>query len=256
MSTLLRITVLLALLVLPYAASAQAPLPTHGLPAGALVIERQVIKSKSHPDRALVLWMLKPKRNARPDDEDIYTCPEETRGSHYSGPTRVSLVNTRTGRIINTVMVKSSYMDDEDTFDIPYRIHDGYYHVPNVTGRAEGTPVIMLLRDYNGDGRAAEFALFDALACMGLNTTLIGYSETQDRVIQYPVQIQVREGRKLLTQTRYWTDYLFGQKPVRPGYWKYEIDYRGRAGTLDQYEIRYNRLAERFEGRLTSTADE
>jgi len=59
-----------------------------------------------------------------------------------------------------------------------------------------------------------------------------------------------------LTRTSYWADYLFSKKPQRPGYWKYEIDYRGRAGTLDQYEIRYNRLLERFEGRLTSTAGE
>ena len=203
--------------------------------------------------------MLKPKRNPRDPEDELYTCPDETRGSYLSGPTRVSLVNTRTGRIINTVKVITSYTegeDGEDAFDIPYKIHNGYYHVPNVRGQAEGTPVIMWLRDYNGDGRAAEFALFDAQACMGLQTALIGYSETRDKVIQYGVRLQVRQGRKLLTRTSNWADYLFSKKPQRPGYWKYEIDYRGRAGTLDQYEIRYNRLLERFEGRLTSTAGE
>jgi hypothetical protein len=109
----------------------------------------------------------------------------------------------------------------------------------------------MWLRDYNGDGRAEEFALFDALACMGLPTTLIGYSESKDRVVQYPVNLQVTEGAKRSERTTYWPDYLFSRKPLRPGYWKYEIDYRGRAGTLDKWEIRYNRQAERFEGSVT-----
>jgi hypothetical protein len=51
-----------------------------------------------------------------------------------------------------------------------------YYHVEGVSKDREGKPAIMRMRDYNGDGKALEFALFDALACMGLETTLIGYS--------------------------------------------------------------------------------
>ena len=47
----------------------------------------------------------------------------------------------------------------------------------------EARPTILWLKDYNGDGKAFEFALFEAEACMGLQTTLIGYSEKQDRVI-------------------------------------------------------------------------
>jgi hypothetical protein len=39
-----------------------------------------------------------------------------------------------------------------------------------------GKPKIMLLKDYNGDGEALEFALFDAWTCSDLVTTLIGYS--------------------------------------------------------------------------------
>jgi hypothetical protein len=109
----------------------------------------------------------------------------------------------------------------------------------------------MRLRDYNGDGRAQEFALFDALACMGLATTLIGYSESKDMVIQYPVNVEVIEGAKRSRKTTYWPDYLFSRRPQRPGYWKYEIDYRGRAGTLDKWEIRYNRQREAFEGSVT-----
>jgi hypothetical protein len=225
----------------------------YGLPSGARVVETRPINTKAHPNRALLLWMLRPTTNRREMD-DLYTCPEETRGSYYSGPTRVSLVNTATHSIINTVEVKQDYMEEgDDSFDIPYRIHQGYYHVEGVRGNAEGKPSIMWLRDYNGDGKAHEFALFDAMACMGLQTTLIGYSERQDKVIQYQTVLTAQDEKKRSTDVLSWVDYLFSRKPDAPGYWKYEIDYRGRGGSLDRYEIRYDRQRERFEGKLVST---
>lgn len=94
-----------------------------------------------------------------------------------------------------------------------------------------------------------------ALACMGLEAALIGYSEKQDRVIQYLVSLKTTgpDGEKT-TQVRNWVDYLFSKGPAAPGLWKFEIDYTGRGGSLDAYEVRYNSRAERFEGRVTQTA--
>ena len=183
---------LLLLLLFP----ALCPGQKYELPPGARMIETRAVPSKAHPNRALILWMINPQKHPRDTPDEPYTCPEETRGSYYSGPLRVSLVDSATRRLINTLKITQEYSDDEDSFDIPYRIHAGYYHVPSVRAGQEGTPVIMWLRDYNGDGRAQEFALFDALACMGLPTTLIGYSESKDRVIQYPVNVEVLEGGK------------------------------------------------------------
>jgi hypothetical protein len=65
------------------------------------------------------------------------------------------------------------------------------------------------------------------------------------------VPSQWRANRAII-QSSYWVDYLFSKKPTAPRYWKYEIDYRGRGGTLDQYEIRYNPQLERFEGKVDS----
>jgi hypothetical protein len=227
------------------------------LPAGARIIEIAALNTKAHPDRALLLWMLRPKRNPREAEADVYSCPEETRGSYLSGPLRVSLADTAARRLINTVEVKQEYNEEtEDSFDIPYRIHQGYYHVKGARNEAEGKPTIMWLKDYNGDGLPLEFALFDAEACMGLQTTLIGYSERQDKVIQYETQLTSYEGDKRATVQTRWVDYLFSKKPSAPGYWKYEIDYRGRGGSLDRYEIRYDRERERFEGKLVSRTDE
>jgi hypothetical protein len=245
--------------LLLYAASTPARSNIRGLPKGAVVVETRRIVSPGHPNRTLVLWMLNPKKNPSgyaPDD--IYPCPDQTRGSYYSGPTRVSLLNSAANSVINTVIVKE---DAEDSFDLPYAIRKGYYYrvAPLTKGGVEARPTIMWLKDYNGDGKPLEFVLFDAQACMGLETTLIGYSEKQDRVIQYPIHLEVNEGAKASTSDivlrhtsdGFWADYLFHQKPVRPGFWKYEIDYRGRAGSLDKWEVRYNPAKEQFEGKLT-----
>jgi hypothetical protein len=249
LKTLLTVTCLF----LCFASYAPAQSNIRGLPAGAVGVETRKLPALKHGSRALVLWMLRPARN--PTDcapDDPYPCPDQTRGSYYSGPTRVSLVNSATNSVINTVNVSKDYQDGEDSFDVPYAIRKGYYYrVDAVTKKgAEAKPTIIWLRDYNGDGRALEFALFDALACMGLETTLIGYSEKQDRVIQYPVNLEVIEGSKHSTRVTPWADYLFNTKPRRPGYWKYEIDYRGRAGSLDKWEVRYNAAKEQFEGKL------
>jgi hypothetical protein len=226
----------------------------YGLPAGARIIEVRPVPSSQHPHRALLLWMQSPLKVPRDNPADPYTCPELTRGSHYTGPTRVSLVDSRAKKIINTIKVLN--YDGDDAFDIPYRIENGfYYHVEGVPKGSEGAPTIMWLKNYNGDGQAREFALFDAVACMGLPTTLIGYSEARDRVIQYPVVLTEISGNRKSTQTAFWVDYLFSKPPERPGVWKYAIDYRGRAGTLNEFEVRYLPAEEKFSGQFTITGD-
>ncbi|MET0648824.1 MAG: hypothetical protein ABW208_19615 [Pyrinomonadaceae bacterium] len=240
-----------ALLALAPAAQAQARRAPYGLPAGAFVVEERRLELRDGKKRALVLWMLRPKKYPRGSDE-IYTCPEETRGSFYRGPARVSLVDASAGSVVNTLKIVQEYSHGEDEFDLPYRIHaGGYYHVPGVAEGREGRPDIMRLRDLNGDGRPFEFALFDALACMGLETALFGYSEKQDRVIQYPVRLETEYAGQKTTETLNWVDYLFTKEPLLRGLWKYQVDYRGRNGTLDSYAVNYNAEAERFEGTVT-----
>lgn len=221
------------------------------LPAGALVLETQEVA----PNRALVLWMVNPKKHPRDTPDEPYTYPEFTRGSYYSGPTRVSLVDPQAGRVINTVKILS---EESDSFDLPYAISgEHYYHVEGAAKGTDGKPTILFLKDYNGDGKATEFALFDAQACMGLATTLIGYCERQDKVVQYQTHLSIKDSKgKKSDRTERWTDYLFGREPQSPGVWSYDIDYRGRAGSLDKYEIHYDKKTERFEGTLVETGGE
>jgi len=220
----------------------------YGLPEGAKIIETRALTSKLHPHRALILWILNPQKNPREPADEPYTCPEYTRGHHYTGPTRISLVDLQTNKIINTIKVKSEAAE-HDHFEVPYKILRGYYHVPGK--RKEAKPLILSLTDFNGDGKAHEFVLYDAVNCMTMLTALIGYSETQDKVIQYQTVLKTTEDKKPHSETVGWVDGFFKHQPNKRGVWKYSIDYRGRGGALDQYEIRYNAKQERFEGTLT-----
>ncbi len=218
------------------------------IPKSAIILETQFVA----PKRKLILWMMNPvKHQNETPESDIYTCPEVTRGSYYTGKVRVTLVNLKSNKIINTLEVKGDE-DKSDEIDIPYAIRGGnYYKVPNPSKTKERKPQIMWLKDYNGDGKAQEFALFDALACMGLQTTLVGYSAKKDRVIQYPIELKSSDG----FQNTFWLDYLFSQKPVKKGVWSYQSDYRGRGGTLDKIKMRYDRTKEKFFGSIDSQND-
>ena len=237
-------------LLLAFAAQAQT---IKGLPADAVVIETHTLALPKRPNRVLVLWMLKPERHPFEGDDDLYTCPDQTRGSYYSGRTRISLYDPRSGTIINTLRVTLESEDNADSFDVPYSIRKGYYYRVEKRGNAktEAKPTIMWLHDYNGDGKALEFALFNAEACMGLETALFGYSERKDRVIQYPISLEVIDNKRVTRRTQMWADYLMSEKPDANGYWKYEVDYRGRGGSLEKWEVKYVRASEAFMGRLT-----
>lgn len=255
---MIRIVRSLTCLLLCLGGLATAQVKFDALPKDAVVLESRQITALNNRSRTLVLWMVSPKKNPLTYSRDeTYTCPDQTRGSYYQGPTRVSLIDTLTRKEINTIKVSNYDSGGGDTLDLPYDIRRGYYYrVEAVSPKtAQGKPTIIWLRDYNGDGKAWEFVLFDAPACMGLQTALIGYSETQDKVIQYQVQLVVTEQGKRSDWTTPWADYLFSNKPVRPGNWKYEVDYRGRGGSLDKWNVRYNKSKEQFEGTLARTTD-
>ena len=242
--------------------------PSSSIPKDAVIIERTRVPDTVHPNRELLLWMISPVKHDRGFSENPYTCPEVTLGSYYSGrTTRISLLDTRSGRLINTHQVEELRFGQRGhEFYIPYRILSGsYYSVPGVPKEREGKTALLKLRDLNGDGIAAETAFFEAMSCMGLPTTLIGYSVVQDKVIQYRAEIEVtaieekmrvtkpplrRRRGKPKMETQAWTDYLFSEKPVQPGHWKYEIDYRGRLGCDESYDVRYDPRRETFVGTL------
>jgi len=222
------------------------------LPPGAKIIEIERIPPSVRKDRALVLWMKYPKQHCDPHWRELETCPDATRGCYRSGPTRVSLVDTATQKVINTIVIRdandapTTFMghvtgEGHDSLDVPYRAGSGGPYPVVAGGRAK----ILTLKDYNGDGDATELALFDAWSCSDLLTTLIGYSRRRDRVIQYPVRLRWNNGDSTKEVTSFWVEHLFSSKPERPGVWKYVSRYPGATET---YEIRYVAADEAFVG--------
>ncbi len=153
--------------------------PYAGLPVGAVLLEEQSLPVSAHSHRALVLWVWpsqdKPldwhtrftEMGAIPEEEDRYTCPEQATGhSHfYRTRTRVSLVDTRSRRVLNTLPVQLGGIDE---FDIPFLIRPGYfYEVPGPLRQGAAKPQIFALKDFNGDGRALEFAFYGMESCTG-----------------------------------------------------------------------------------------
>jgi hypothetical protein len=229
--------------------SAQAA-PVHGLECGSgtpLVIEKQDLKGIGK-QRTLVLWMCSVKKHEDDFDSNAYTCPDQTTGHFYRGRTQVSLIDPQRDRVINTVAVLSSWLN-EQTFDVPYEIARFFYHVDGpLNKRGEGRPKLLWLEDYNGDGDALEFALFNAHNCTIVETTLFGYSKSQDRVIQYPIHLVQREGTTITERNSPWLDHFMLEKPIRSGHWKWQYQYH--AGGLTHYEIAYNPSKEMFEGEI------
>ncbi|HYD99384.1 MAG TPA: hypothetical protein VEH84_08375 [Alphaproteobacteria bacterium] len=244
---------LIAGLLVAGAAAGQG-MRAEGLPVGAQIVESAPLDGMGRPDRALVLWMQAPRRVERPAGEP-YTCPDRTRGSHWHGPARLSLVTVPEGRVIDTLPVGPA-----DAFDLPFRLAPGLsYVVPAETvepapggGPAEGVPRLLHLYDGTGDGRRGEVAFYDAQACMGLATTLFGYDPEADSLRQYPVVLEVvdPQGRRGV-RTDLWVDYLHARGPVALGTWRHAIDYTGRGGLLEAYDVRFDPARGVFAGTLT-----
>jgi hypothetical protein len=219
------------------------------LPSDAVVLETRPLPSQRHANRTLALWMSHPTKHPNSTPRCFpYTCSEWTRGSYLHGPARVSLVDLKRQRILNTIEIKGT--DEDGGLDLPYKIRAGYYYPVSGNGKGERPPIIMRLRDYNGDGTALEFALFDADGCSMLWTTLVGYSERHDQVLQYPIELGVREGANDTSSTVYWVDQLFWKPPLQPGRWQYTLEYPG-SETRYEYTIRYDQESERFRGTET-----
>jgi hypothetical protein len=231
-------------------ANLRLPLSYPELPHEAKIVEFREIPPSAHRKRALIVWIISPKDLPRHTNEsESYTCPEDSRGWFHRGRTRVSLADTLSNRIINTIEVQvpltSGWLDE---FDIPYRIKPLLYRVEPPLTAGEGRPVILDLKDFNGDGKPFEFALFDAQSCSVVQTQLIGYSERQDRVVQYPIRLKGGwEGRR--DPTLLWLDHFALQKPVAAGIWHYTRNYN--SGSMATFDIRYDADAECFVGTVS-----
>ena len=229
----------------------------YGFPDGAKIIEHKKIIAT----RDLILWMQNPRVTICLNND--YTCPDITIGKgYYYGATFVSVLDNQTKRIIHTLPIvydTNSMNEANSCFLIPFAIKNPRYDewmrykatggTRNKSGKAE----IMYLDDYNGDGNKYEFPLFQQLNCMACFTTLIGYSQKQDIVIQYEIEYELlykdenEEDKSQMVKTN-WIDHVFNHKIDKNGKLEFSIDYSGRGGSIEKYSLFYDQKTELFKG--------
>jgi len=223
------------------------------MPPDATIVETARLVSSVHPNRLLVLWMRDAVEDGRDiDDDEPYTCPDQTRGSRYlRGNAAVSLVDLARDEILNTVVIDREGLQPQDSrIELPLRIRRGLYAVSAASGEAR--PAIMDLRDWNGDGLPHEFSLYEADSCSLLFGTLVGYSERRDRVIWYEVVLRVTEDNQILKPLHsHWSDGLFQARTCHKGRCVFMQSYSSEGPRQFKFDIHYNAGAERFEGTET-----
>ena len=232
--------------VIPFLLFAAIP---YVLPPSAIVIEARKIPTAAHADRVVVLWMEGASLSPCWDEAEPYapSCPDATRGCHYSGPTRISLIDTRAARLINTISV-SNPDTGEDRFDVPYLIeNDGPYLVPGP--KKYGKPRLLRFRDLNGDGSALEFALFDAQSCSDMYIATFGYSRKQDRLLQYLFRLADADDPASDPFVSDWIENFAFQHPVSRFTWHWKVVHPGGE---EEYDVRYDPSLEQFEGTVRS----
>lgn len=227
-----------------------APKPRYaGLPDGAVLLEEEPLPVWAHPHRALILWVLASAHKPLEDQSSLgerdeeYTCPDETSGHYYRAPTRVSLVDTQSMQVRNTVPVM---LTPADEYPIPFWIRPGFaYKVSGPLKQGSGKPHILALTDFNGDGQALEFAFYVMESCNGPLTMVMGYSERQDRVIVYEFLLTAKSSDKPPV-AQSWMYRFAAHKPVAPMHWQYSELYN--SGWREEWDFRYVPDRERFEG--------
>lgn len=187
------------------------------LPPQARIIESAEVPALPGRHRALLLWMLNPKRVLR-DPKGFEYCGDSVYGDYWSGQTRFSLMDTSNRELLDTIKIVGSGARSADGFFLPFMVGNHYYHVAQPNAKMEGKPTLLFLRDLTGDGIAAEFVLFDYTACGTAGTSVFGYLQTLDRLRQYPVESFGDNGRE---SVELWVTEVFSVQPVSPGRWDF-----------------------------------
>jgi hypothetical protein len=101
------------------------------LPSGAKIIEIADLSGVVQKPREFV-WMQDPEEVLR-DRNDAGFCGDAVYGDHWVGPTRLSLVDSERGKLLNTLKIvgPAFQRDPPDSFRVPFLVGNWYYHVPS-----------------------------------------------------------------------------------------------------------------------------
>lgn len=214
-----RMPLILVWLYLTASIAGQTPLRhrvAELLPGDARIIETANVPVPSAKTRVLVLWMSAPRRVIR----DWDNAGDFLYGNHWFGPTFLSLIDTSTVRLINTVAIRPRQESPNchGGLAVPFFTYDGFYYVPHPDRDRKGKPLLMHLQDLTGEGVAGQFVLFDHVVSGIAAGSVLGYSSRSDTAVQYAVE---RTQNRFNPVVQLWAVQVFGSKPLRAGYWKF-----------------------------------
>jgi hypothetical protein len=212
------------------------------LDSKARVIETAAVGGPVQPSRTLVLWMISP---ALRDAGEEY-CGTAVHGQKFwEGPLRLSLVDGQGAQVLQTLKILGRDNQGDfaaDSFLLPASIRSGYYRVRRPGPDGLGIPEILQLRDFTGDGVAAEFALFVYDACGIAHGSVFGYDRGLDSVAQYPVEIHA-DGK---TRVELWTEQVFARRAIAPGRWDFTWPPAHGDDRWFRVNVRFDPAARRF----------
>lgn len=215
------------------------------LPPGAKIIEAVDISKAVGKPRTLILWMMHPVR--RNTGEEY--CGTAVYGLYdWEGPARLSLIDSGSTKLIGTIKIHSGCPGcvparPDDSFVLPSisKNPGSYYAIPDPGKDGAGIPRILALRDYTGNGVAAEFPVFEYEACGIVNTSLLGYQPKSDTVVQYA-----------LDSGDFWVEQVFAHVPARPGRWKFTWNRGHGSDEIVDVDVSFDKQRQIFVDNSTS----
>ena len=109
------------------------------------------------------------------------------------------------------------------------------------------------LQDLTGEGAATKFVLFAYNICMVPLTSVVGYDQDEDAVVEYPIET-ISNGKG--SARSLWVEEIFAMKPVRPGYWSFDWSPgHGFEGNIHE-EVSFDSATRAFLGKNHYKVDE
>lgn len=168
------------------------PLREHfGFPENCIFYEYSELKST--PLRAIALVIEKPKFTI--DLDDVYSCPSEITGHGFvCGKAYFVLLDPKSRQTLDTCpSIVYQVLAPPACREFPFSICKGYSYQSNGSPEKEGLAQILAFQDFDRDGLATEFPIFEHGACGFKLTAIIGYNPKADKIQPLVFNFKVTE---------------------------------------------------------------
>lgn len=169
---------------------ANKPLATAlGLPEKAVIIEKAVLKGVKN--REVILWMDNPGVDF---SENTFSCPESTTGvGQFIGRVNISLINTASKKLLNTLVLRDYDNKTEECWRLPYLFDNenmSYYSFSSSGYKGFSKVTVLNFDDLDNDGLPHEFCFYSQDGCSMASKTLFSFDVKADSIFNYTVHLK------------------------------------------------------------------